>query len=115
MILVSTIFHFSVLQIPDAITNENLIQPVGPRIHQLLATHYDCSAQYSLRQFSLIRVQKSTQAASENDYTRTFASILIRSLAKRNKASRCSAIIRKTDVFCAHGAHDKQYRHDRMD
>ena len=61
----SIIFNFSSLQTVDAITSEYLIQPDDPRFAQLLATHYDCSQQYNRRQFSLTRVQKCTQTASE--------------------------------------------------
>ena len=60
-ILFSVIFIFSMLQIADAITSENLIQPDDSLITERLATHYDCSKQYNLKQFSFTRVQKCTQ------------------------------------------------------
>ena len=51
--------NFSLLQITDAITSENLIQLDDPQIIQLLATQYDCPKQYNVRHFSLT-VQKFT-------------------------------------------------------
>ena len=115
MLLLSVKFNFSSLQIADAITCENLIQPDDPRINQILATHYGCSKQYNLIQFSSIRVQNSTRAPSEIEYTTTFASVIIRAKAKIIKASRCSATVQKNRIFCAEGAHHKWYRHDRID
>ena len=46
-------------------------------INQRLATHHDFSDQNILKQFSLTRVQKCTQALSEIRYTRTLASVII--------------------------------------
>ena len=114
MISLSVIVHFSSVQIADAITSENLIETNDPRITQLLATHYDCSIQYNLRQFSLTWVQKCTQAPSEKEFTGNFASVFIRAKVKKIKAFRCSATIQKTRVFCVQGAHNKNFRHDRM-
>ena len=65
MSLFSILVHFSLLHIAGAITSEVVIQPDYPRITHLLANHYDCSKQNNLRQFSLTRVQKCTQAPSE--------------------------------------------------
>ena len=92
-----------------------MIQPDDPTITQLLATHYDCSKQYNLRQFSLTRVQKCTQTDSEIEYTRTYALVVNRPKAKKLKIFRRSATIQKTRVFCAQGAQDNYYRHYRMD
>ena len=51
-ILLSVVFSFSSLQIADATTSENSIQPDDPWITQLLAAQYDCSEQFKLTQFS---------------------------------------------------------------
>ena len=114
MILLSVIFNFSSLQIADAITSENWFQPDNPRIFQLLATLYDCSKQYNVRQFGWTRVQKCTQAASENEYTRTFASVFARAKAKRIEASRCSATVQKNRILCVEGPHHNWYTHVHM-
>ena len=53
------------MQIADAISLENSIEPEDPRIIQIEATHYGCSKQNNLRRLSLPRVQKCTQAPSE--------------------------------------------------
>ena len=103
------------LQAVTTNTSEKLIHLEDRRITDFLATSYDCSKQYNLRQFNLTRVQNCTQVLSETEYTKTLASVFIKSKAKRIKASRCSATIRKTRVFCAQGAYDKYYRHSRMD
>ena len=96
-------------------TSENLVQPDHPTIHQLLATQCDCSKQYNLRQFSLTRWQKCTQERSGIDYTRTFVSLITPATAKKTKTLRCSSTIENTWLLCAQGAHDKFYRHDRME
>ena len=103
------------MQIANAITSESLIQLDDPRKNHFLATHYDCSKQNNLIKFSLTQFEKSTKALSENEYTRTFASVCIRAKAKRFKAFRCSSTIRQTRVFCAQGAHDKNSTFDRKD
>ena len=73
-ILSSIIIKFSLLQIADAITSGTLIQPENPRFTQLLFTQYDFSKQYKLVQSSLIRVQNCTQACSEIEVAKIFAS-----------------------------------------
>ena len=59
LILCITVFNF--LQTVDTITSKNLIQHDGLRCTQLLASHYDCSEQYNLRQSRLIWVQRYIQ------------------------------------------------------
>ena len=113
--LLSITFQFSLLQNADAIISVLLIQPDDPTFTQLLATHYDCSKQYNLRQFSSTRVQKCTQTDSEIEYTRTYASVVNRPKAKKLKIFRRSATIQKTRVFCAQGAQDNYYIRYRMD
>ena len=87
------------MQIADAMASENLFQPDDPRIAHVLATQFDCSKQYHLKELSLTRVQKGTQAPSEFEYTKTIASVLFRAKAKKIKPFRCSATLQ--------GAHDK--------
>ena len=115
VLLFSVIFSFPSLQIADANTSKKLIQPDDPRINKLLATHYDCSEQYILSQFSLTWVQKCTLALFENENTRTFASSNIRFKAKSFKYFRYSELVQKNIKFCVQCAHHKWYRDDRMD
>ena len=84
MILFSVILNFSLLEVASAISTENSIQSDDHRITQLPAPQYDCSKQYNLRQFTLIRIQNCTQSPSDFDYTRAFVSVFIRSNAKRS-------------------------------
>ena len=67
MILFFVILKSSSLQITAAITSKNLFQPDDPWITELPATHYDCSKQNNLRQFSLSGVEKCAQAHSETE------------------------------------------------
>ena len=48
MTLFSVLLHFSLLQIADAMTSDNLVQPDDPRVTQFIATH-DRSKRYYLR------------------------------------------------------------------
>ena len=114
-ILFSIIVIFSLIQTATTITSESFIQLHDPKINQLLAAEYDCSKQYSLKQFSLNQEQKCTQTPSAIEFTRTFASVYVRAEAKRARVLRCSATIQKTCVSPAQGAHYKKYTHDRID
>ena len=91
--------NFSLLQCANANISENIFQPDDPRSTQPLATHFDCSKQYSLRQFSLNWGQKFTQPPSEIEYPRIFASYLFE-VRQKIKAFHCSETIPKTRVFC---------------
>ena len=68
-----------------------------------------------MRQFSLTRVQECTQPPFENEYTRIIASLFFRAQAKGNKALRWSATVRKSRVFCAQLAFDKNNCYDCLD
>ena len=57
MSLFSVILSFSSLQTASTITSERIIQPDDLKFTQLIATQHDCSKQYNLRQFNLIRVK----------------------------------------------------------
>ena len=67
------------LNLIETIDPDNYVPPDDPRITKLLASHYDCSKQYNLRQFSLTRVQECTQAPSEIEHTRVLASVYVES------------------------------------
>ena len=98
-----------------SIDPDNFVSPDDPRITKLLASHYDCSKQYNLRQFSLFRVQECTQATSEKENARVFSSVYIKVKVKRIKAFRCVTDLQKIVVpYCAQGG-QKNFRHDRMD
>ena len=94
MILLPVILIFHLLQTANTTISENLIHPVDPRIAQLLATHDDGSKQDHPRQFSLTPVQKYTQAPSEIEYKRTFASVFVRQKANseqtKNRTQLCN-------------------------
>ena len=62
MILFPVTFIFSLIQTATTTTSENLTQLDLSKLTHLLPILYDCSKQYNLRQFSLTRVQKLTQA-----------------------------------------------------
>ena len=44
-------------------TSENIVEPNDPHISDLLVSHYDCSKQNNLCQFSVTRVQTCEQAS----------------------------------------------------
>ena len=96
-------------------TSENVKELDDPRITRLVHTQKVCSKHYNLRQVSSTRVQKCTQATSENDFSRTFAFVSIRANVKGIETLRCSATVQKTLVFCAQGTLDKHYRLGPMD
>ena len=47
MISFSVILFLSLLQTANAVTSENLIQPVDIKVTQFLASRFDCSNQYN--------------------------------------------------------------------
>ena len=98
MILSSVIFIFS-LQIDVAITSEVLIQPFDSRITQLLSTPYECSKQNNLRPFSLTRIQKCTQAPSEIQNTRNFASVFSVLNQKELKTFAVLQLLKRIESF----------------
>ena len=57
-----------------------------PHISDLLISHYDCSKQHNLRQFSLTRFQPCSQAPSSFESTRGFVNVFVRAKAERLKA-----------------------------
>ena len=97
-----------------SITSDNFVSPDDLRITKLLASHYDCSKQYNLRQFSLTRVQECNQAPSEIEHSRVLVSVYIKAKAKRIKAFRCVARVQKSRAYCAQGGR-KYFHHDRKD
>ena len=94
--------------------NPNTISPNDPHISDLLVSHYDCSRQNNLRQFSLTRVKPCSQAPSSLEYTRVLADVYVRAKAKRLKAWTCEAYIKKERFVCAQSDY-KYRRHDRTD
>ena len=106
MVLFPVIWFFFLLQTATTTTSE--ILPLDdPGVTQLLATQYICPEQNNLRQFSLTRVQESTQVTSEIEETINFASAFIRPKGKKIEAFGCSATIKKSRVFCAQVTLDK--------
>ena len=60
-----------------------MVEPNDLHISDLLVSHYDCSKQHNLRQFSLIRVQPCAQAPSGFKSTQVIAKGFCRAKAKR--------------------------------
>ena len=105
MILFSVILNSSLLKLADAIFSGNSIQLDDPRVNKLLATLSYFSNPYKLKQFRLIRSHNCTQAPSEKESTRTFATVFVRARAKRRTTFRSSATVQNNRVFCAQCPH----------
>ena len=90
MSLIFKIIILILLSIPNSNTKD-YIESDDPNISKLLVSHYDCSKQNNLRQFSLTRVQACEQAPSSIEHTRTIAEIYVRAKATRLKARICNA------------------------
>ena len=71
------------------------VDPNDPHIPDLLVSHYDCSKQHNLRQFSLTRVQPCVQAPSAFESTRAIVNVFVRAKAKRLKAWTCEAYVKR--------------------
>ena len=69
------------------------VDPNDPHVSDLLVSHYDCSKQYNLRQFSLTRVQPCAQAPSAFESTRAIVNVFVCAEAKRLKAWTCEAYV----------------------
>ena len=91
--------YFFLLQTAITIISENLSQLANPKITHLLATHHDTSKQYNLPQFSLIGVQKNTQAPSQTGDTPTFASVFIVAKAKNLKNHAVLQLFKSIEFF----------------
>ena len=90
------------------------VDPNDPHISDLLVSHYDCSKQHNLRQFSLTRVQPCAQAPSAFESTRAIVDVFVRAKAKRLKAWTCEAYVKREKFVCAQSDY-KYRRHDRTD
>ena len=113
MSLISKIILLTFLYICNS-TTKDFIEPDDPNISKLLVSHYDCSKQNNLRQFSLTRVQACEQAPSSLEHTRTIADIYVRAKATRLKAWICDAKTKRERFVCAQSDY-KYRRHDRTD
>ena len=60
------------------------VDPNDPHISDLLVSHYDCSKQHNLIQFSITRVQSCAQAPSAFESTRAIVNVFVRAKAKRH-------------------------------
>ena len=90
------------------------VDPNDPHISDLSVSHYDCSKQHNLRQFSLTRVLPCAQAPSAFDSTRAIVNVFVRAKAKRLKAWNCEAYVKREKFVCAQSDY-KYRRHDRTD
>ena len=98
-------------QIPSS---SDHVDPNDPHISDLLVSHYGCSKQHNLRQFSLTRVQPCAQAPSAFESTRAIVNVFVRTKAKRLKAWTCEAYVKRKKFVCAQSDY-KYRRHDRTD
>ena len=113
MSLISKIILLILLYISNSYTKD-FIESDDPNISKLFVSHYDCSKQNNLRQFSLTRVQACEQAPSSIEHTRTIANIYVRAKATRLKAWICNARTKRERFVCAQSDY-KYRRHDRTD
>ena len=74
------------------------VDPNDPHISDLLVSHYDCSKQHNLRQFSLTRVQPCVQAPSAFETTRAIVNVFVRAKAKRLRAWTCEAYVKRENL-----------------
>ena len=84
------------------------VDPKDPHTSHILVSHYDCSKQHNLRQFSLTRVQPCSQAPSSFESTRAIVNVFVRAKAKRLKAWNCEAYVKRENFVCAQS--DYKYR-----
>ena len=76
----------------------DIVEPNDPYFSDLLVSHYDCSKQHNLRQFSITRVHSCVQAPSAFESTR--ANVFVRAKAKGLKAWTCEAYVKCEDRLC---------------
>ena len=71
-------FLFSFLSITSSTdSSSDHVDPNDPHISDLLVSHYDCSKQHNLRQFSLTQVQPCSQAPSSFESTRAIVNVFV--------------------------------------
>ena len=66
------------LVVSQTTSSSDHVDPNDPHISDLLVSHYDCSKQHNLRQFSLTRVQPCVQASSAFETTRAIVNVFVR-------------------------------------
>ena len=71
------------------------VDPNDPHISDFSVSHYDCSKQHNLGQFSLTRVQPCVQAPSAFESTRAIVNVFVRAKAKRLRAWTCEAYVKR--------------------
>ena len=67
-------------------SSTDIVEPNDPHFSDLLVSHYECSNQPNLRQFSLTRVQPCAQAPASLESTRAIANVFVRAKVQRLKA-----------------------------
>ena len=108
------LLKYFILLILSLYPSIDMVEPIDLHVSDLLVSHYDCSEQYNLRQFSLTRVQPCAQAPSAFESTRAIANVFVRAKDKRLKGWTCEAYVKREKLVCAHPAY-KYCRHDRTD
>ena len=79
-----------------------------------MGSHYYCSEQHNLCQFSFTRVQHCAQAPSSSENNRAIANVFVRAKAKRLKAWTNEAFVKREKVVCDQSDY-KNRRNDRTD
>ena len=74
---------YSFLPVSSTVSHTGSVEPNDPHVSDLSVSHYDCSEEHDLRQFSLTRVQPCVQAFSSLESNRGIASAFVRAKAKR--------------------------------
>ena len=97
-----SLFYFlsSLFLVFSQIASSDHVDPNDPHISDLLVSHYDCSKQHNLRQFSLTRVQPCAQAPSAFESTRAIVNVFVRAKAKRLKTWTCEAYVKREKFVC---------------
>ena len=97
----------------DTTNSENHISEQDPNVLNFMVSHYDCTKQNNLRQFSLLNVEPCKQAPSDIQHTKTQETVCVRAKAKRIKAFKCEAYVKTEKVWCSQ-TFSSSRRYDRL-
>ena len=68
-----------------------------------MVSHYDCEKQHNIRQFNLLNVKQCTEAPSNIQHANIQARVFVRAKAKRIRAFKCEAYVKKERKNCFQG------------
>ena len=69
-----------------------------------MVSHYDCAKQHTVRQFNLLNVKQCTEAPSNIQHASVKGRVYVRANAKRIKAYKCVAYVKKERKTCFQGS-----------